>query len=60
MFKEFSSDINMVEVKYLEKEWTWENNRKGDGFVEERLDRFFASPEWIYQCPNDVVYHVQK
>lgn len=47
-------------MKYLENEWTLANNRKGEGFMEERLDRFFDSPEWIYQCPSDVVHHVQK
>lgn len=28
--------------------------------MEERLDRFFASPEWILQCPEAVVSHVLK
>lgn len=44
MFKDFISDKNVVEVKYLENKWTLANNREGEGFVEERLDRFFDSP----------------
>lgn len=33
---------------------------EGEGFVKERLDMFFASPEWTYQNPKAVVNHVQK
>lgn len=50
----------MVEIRYIRRDWTWTNNKEGEGFVEERLDRFFASLEWIYQFPNAVVHHIQK
>lgn len=60
MFKDFISDMNLVEVKYVRKHWTWANYREGEGFVEERLDKFLASPEWTYQNPNFVVHHAQK
>lgn len=50
----------MVEIRYSGREWTWANNRIGEGFVEERFDRFFASPDWIYNYSNAVGQHVQK
>lgn len=60
-FREFIKDmINMGEIKFLGRLWTWANNREGEGFVEERLDRFFASPEWHYNHPQAVVHHVPK
>lgn len=59
-FQEFVRDMSMGEIKYLGREWTQANNREGEGFVEERLDRFFASPEGVSQYPQAVVYHVQK
>lgn len=59
-FREFIQGMNMVEIIFLGREWTWANNRTGEGYVEEKLDRFFASPEWMYHNPNAVVTHVQK
>lgn len=50
----------MEEVRYIGRDWTWANNRVGERFVEERLDRFFASPEWHYLFPKAVVHHVLK
>lgn len=52
--------MNMVEVRFRGKEWTWANNRAGEDFVEERLDRFFASPDWNLQFPKAVVHFIQK
>lgn len=52
--------MQMKEIGFLEREWTWANNREGKGFVEERLDRVFASPEWFIQHRHAVVHHVPK
>lgn len=47
----------MAEVRFNGRIWTWANNRVGEGFVEERLDQFFASPEWQITFPHTVVTH---
>lgn len=36
------------------------NNRGREGFVEERLDRFFAFLEWLCNYPNAMVHYIQK
>lgn len=61
MFKDFIKGMRMAEIKYIGKGWTWANNREGEGFVEEKIDRFFwPSPEWTLQYPNAKVHHIQK
>lgn len=55
MFRVFIREMSMVEVRYKGRDWTWTNNREGESFVKERLDRFFASPEWIFQFPKAIV-----
>lgn len=48
----------MVEVKFQEPEWTWANNRIGEGYIEERLDRFFTSPDWHIRFPKALVLQI--
>lgn len=60
MFQTFISNMNMTEVNYTGHDWTWANNREGEGFMEERLDRFFVSPEWLYQNPKTLVHRIHK
>lgn len=50
----------MKEIKFEGSEWTSANNRKGEGFVEEKLDRIFAFPEWFSSYPLAVVHRVYK
>lgn len=52
--------MNIAEVSYRGRDWTRANNWVGEGFVEERLDKFFASPEWHYLFPKTVVHHILK
>lgn len=59
-FNDFIHTMNMEEVRFVGREWTWANNRVGEGFVEKHLDRFFAYPSWHYQFPNAIVNHIQK
>lgn len=60
MFRVFIREMSIVEVGCKGREWTLVNNREGESFVKERLDRFFASLEWIYQFSKTIVQHVQK
>lgn len=51
----------MADVNFTGTPWTWANNRGGEGYVDEKLDsRFFVSHEWLYQCPNTIVHHINK
>lgn len=44
VFRAFVDDMEMIDLGFKGRRWTWGNNREGEGFVEERLDRFFGSP----------------
>lgn len=52
--------MKMTELNYKDRMWTWANNREQEGFVEERLDRFFVSLDWIMAYPQAVVTYVHK
>lgn len=38
----------------------WANNQDNEGFVEEILDRFFASPDWLLEFDTAIVLHEEK
>lgn len=45
--------MGMGEIKYRGDTYTWANNKEREGFIQEILDRFFDSSEWMIQ--NDIV-----
>lgn len=42
-FKDFIDLMNMEELAFKGKPWTWANNWQDEGYIETRLDRFFGS-----------------
>lgn len=47
-FRQFRNSIHemgMAELQVQGRLWTWANNHDSEGFVEECLDRFCASPD---------------
>lgn len=52
--------MDIGEVKSREHPFTWANNRDGEGFIEEKLDKFFWSSEWMIQCDTAEVLHVSR
>lgn len=52
--------MKMEEMGLKGKMWTWANNRVGEGYVKERLDRFFGSPLWILKSTQAIVLHEKK
>lgn len=42
-FRSFIDGMGMGEVKFRGASYTWANNREHEGFIHERLDRFFSS-----------------
>lgn len=50
--------MKMGDIKYKGDIYTWANNREGEGFIQERLDRFCGSVEWMFLNDNAVANHV--
>ncbi|CAA0827445.1 Unknown protein, partial [Striga hermonthica] len=57
-FREFIRTLGVVEIMSVGQPFTWANNRRGSSFVEEKLDRFFVSPDLNMQFPNSIVKHI--
>lgn len=50
-FRKVIRELALVDVK-LDKGWyTWTNNRGGNNFVRERLNRFLVSTSWLRKFP---------
>lgn len=43
--------------KFRGEAYTWANNREAEGFIQERLDRFCGSTEWMLQHEIAEVTH---
>lgn len=37
-----------------------QNHREEEGFIEEKLDHFFASDDWVLEFQSDQVHHMEK
>ncbi|GER55038.1 retrotransposon protein [Striga asiatica] len=59
-FQNFIARIGMCKVSMQGHQFTWCNNRRGKDFIEERLDRVFASYDWIFQYKNALVLNCLK
>lgn len=56
-FRAFINTIEMEDVPFKGRRWTWANNRAGEGFIEERLDMVFGSAEWLVENGKAEVQH---
>lgn len=59
-FRTFIFDMEMREVKFRGKVYTWVNNREDEGFIQERLDKFFGSIEWLLHFDKASVEHITR
>lgn len=59
-FRAFINNIEMEDVLFKGRRWTWANNRVGKGFIEERLDMVFGSAEWLAENGKAEVQHFLK
>lgn len=51
----------MIEkINKIGRPYTWANNRQGEGFLEEKLDRFFGAASWMIKNPRAKVIQVEK
>lgn len=56
-FRSFIDDMEMGDIKFKGDLFTWANNREGKGFIQERLDRFVGSGEWMLNHDSAMVTH---
>lgn len=59
-FKNFLVNMEMKDIVYSGKAFTWANNREGEGFIQERLDKFCGSNEWMILNENAVINHILR
>lgn len=51
-FNSFIDTMMMEKKNSVGSLYTWANNREGEGFVEEKLDRFFGAASWMIKNPR--------
>lgn len=56
-FKNFISEMGMRDINYKGRTFTWANNREGEGYIPERLDRFLGSANWMLLFDTAEVTH---
>ena len=54
-FQQMIDDLALCELVSSGQKFTWMNRREEDGFVMEKLDRAFASIEWVNSYPKYVL-----
>lgn len=52
LFQQTLSDLELYELEAKGQRFTWMNKREDEAFVMERLDKAFASIEWINSYPD--------
>ncbi|GER30020.1 RNA-directed DNA polymerase (reversetranscriptase)-related family protein [Striga asiatica] len=57
-FNSFIQNMGMEDIPFIGHPFTWSNNRQGDDFIEERIDRVFSSPMWALTFPKSQVTHI--
>lgn len=51
-FKECLNKCNMVDLGFMGPRFIWTNNRDISGLIQERINRFFVTPEWWHLYPE--------
>ena len=52
LFQQVISELHLCNLVASGQKFTWMNNREEEGFVMERLDRAFASVDWVNSYPQ--------
>ena len=60
ILRKVARDCNFEDLGYIGHDFTWTNNRGGEDNIQERLDRFFATPAWREKFPGSYVTHLPK
>lgn len=56
-FRNFIEAMTMGEINFKVRNQTWPNNRDNEGFIDERLDKFFAFLDWLLEFATTTVLH---
>lgn len=59
-FMSFISKMGMGDIRFQGSTFTWANNREREGYIQERVDRFFGSVEWMSQFDTVEVNHILR
>ena len=57
LFQQILNELELCALEAKGQHFTWMNRREDDYFVMERLDRAFASTEWINSYPQYALYN---
>jgi hypothetical protein len=52
IFSSFLNKFGMIDLGFSDNPYTWFNNLQGHSLIKERLDRGFASNQWIHFFPS--------
>ena len=58
-FRSALLQCNLIDLGYVGNDFTWNNGRHGDAYVQQRLDRACAIVEWRELFPHCRVTHLQ-
>ena len=59
-FKECLDRCNMVDLWFSGPRYTWTNKRGISGLIQERIDKFFVTPDWWHLYPEAQVTHLTR
>jgi len=60
LFKECLDSCNMADLGFNGPRFTWTNKHDIGTFIQERLDRYFANPQWCLLYPEAQVTHLPR
>ena len=60
IFKECLDACNMADLDFQGPRYTWTNKHDLCSLIQERLDRFFANPNWCVLYPEAQVTHIPR
>ena len=60
LFKECLDYCLMVDMRFVRPRFTWTNRRNVCALVQERIDRFFANPNWYALHPDARFTHLTR
>lgn len=57
--KDFTSNTNGMDLGFIRRRFTWENNHEGLASIKERLDRAVVNTLWMEIYPEVIIKHLR-